>query len=162
MWSVGSVCVGGIRADTGGRMEQGGKERIKWAKLPPSIKGCGAQNIKETNQKFTQASITTQSRIEINKIIKTQHNETRPPIQATGTRSVISTKSQTLLVIYGCLCAVLPHTINPYLEGGHKSFGAAVLTQFKVNTWKICLCFFKYTMVSRQSLGHFRLRCTFP
>ncbi len=81
MKSIDVEC-GDIRVATRGR--EGEEEREDEERATASQNRKKGQSIKQTDQKFTQTSITTQSRIKINKIITTEHNETWPPTQPQG------------------------------------------------------------------------------
>ncbi len=91
MKSIDVEC-GDIRVAT--RVGEGGREKKRGRKgqrhdeerETASKNRKKGKSIKQTNQKFTQTSITTQSRIKINKIITTEHKEIWTPTQAHSKR----------------------------------------------------------------------------
>jgi len=118
MKSIDVEC-GDIKSSNGGREEQG----VKRIASQNRKKG---PNIKQTNQKFTQTSITAQSWIKINKIITTEYNEGWPPTQPRGHKYVLSdfvlvTNTVNNLKWFMCRRATYMYTIKCSiwkLEGG--------------------------------------------
>ena len=104
-----------------GEREERGRKRGRRERETATQNRKKGQSIKQTNQKFTQTSITTQSRIKINKIITTEHNETWPPTQpqARGTHTHTHTNTHydyTKNTVNNLQCVTRPHTHNHILN----------------------------------------------